>query len=195
MDVTQGLQSLLAVFIVAALTPVIAAALPGPKIPQVGFFLGGGVLLGPHGLGVANTGSVQLVADGGLGFLFLLAGYELDPALLRQRPGRLAMAGWVISVALSLGAVAGLTAAGFVRDYVPISLALTTTALGTLLPILHDNGMLGGSFGRHGFAAGAVGVLFPIVAIAGVLIRGSHSVALISLVSVGLLALALTAVP
>src|ERR1700759_1402744 len=156
MDVTQGLQSLLAVFIVAALTPVIAAALPGPKIPQVGFFLGGGVLLGPHGLGVADTGSVQLVADGGLGFLFLLAGYELDPALLKQRPGRLAIGGWVISVGRALvrgggpgAGGGGLEPAGSAPDSVPIALALPPPALGPLLPILHDNGMLRGDFGRY----------------------------------------------
>ena len=195
MDVTQGLQSLLAVFLVAAVTPLLAAALPGPRIPQVVFFLIGGVIIGPHALGVADTGSVQLVADAGLGFLFLLAGYELDPALLRQRPGRLAIGGWLTSVVLSLGAVAGLAATGFVHDYVPIALALTTTALGTLLPILHDNGMLAGDFGRYVFAAGAVGELFPIVAIAVFLTRGSHFAALVSLASVGLLALALAAVP
>jgi Kef-type K+ transport system membrane component KefB len=195
MDVTQGLQSLLAVFLVAAVAPLIAAALPGPRIPQVVLFLLGGIVIGPHALGVANTASVQLVADGGLGFLFLLAGYELDPALLRQRPGRLAIAGWVISVALSLAAVAGLQAAGFVRDYVPIALALTTTALGTLLPILHDNNMLGGAFGRYVFAAGAVGELFPIVAIALFLTQGDHFAALLSVAAVGLLAIALTSVP
>jgi Kef-type K+ transport system membrane component KefB len=194
-DATQGLQSLLAVFLVAALTPLIVAALPGPRIPQVVFFLIGGVIIGPHGLGVADTGSVQLVADAGLGFLFLLAGYELDPALLRQRPGRLAIAGWVMSVVLSLAAVAGLAAAGFVRDYVPIALALTTTALGTLLPILHDNNMLGGAFGRYVFAAGAVGELFPIVAIALFLTQGNHFAALGSVAAVGLLAIALTSVP
>jgi Kef-type K+ transport system membrane component KefB len=194
-DVTQGLQSLLAVFTVAAVTPLLAAALPGPRIPQVVLFLLGGIVIGPHALGVANTASVQLVADGGLGFLFLLAGYELDPALLRQRPGRLAIAGWVISVALSLAAVAGLQAAGFVRDYVPIALALTTTALGTLLPILHDNNMLGGAFGRYVFAAGAVGELFPIVAIALFLTQGDHFAALLSVAAVGLLAIALTSVP
>ena len=64
---------------VAALTPLLVAALPGPRIPQVVFFLIGGVIIGPHALGVADTGSVQLVANVGLGFLFLLAGYELEP--------------------------------------------------------------------------------------------------------------------
>jgi Kef-type K+ transport system membrane component KefB len=195
MGVTQGLQSLLAVFVVAGLTPLLVAALPGPRIPQVVFFLIGGVIIGPHALGVADTASVQLVANVGLGFLFLLAGYELEPALLRQRPGRLAIAGWLTSVALSLGAVAGLAASGFVYDYVPIALALTTTALGTLLPILHDNGMLGGDFGRYVFAAGAVGELFPIVAIAVFLSQGSHFAALLSVAAVGLLAVALGTVP
>jgi hypothetical protein len=45
-------------------------------------------------------------------------------------------------------AVAGLGSVGYVRDFVPAGLALTTTALGTLLPILHDNDMLSGKFGR-----------------------------------------------
>jgi Kef-type K+ transport system membrane component KefB len=194
-DLTHGLQSLLAVFIVAALAPVLVALLPGPKIPQVVFFLAGGVIIGPHVLGVADTDSVQLVANAGLGFLFLLAGYELDPTLLRRKAGHLAMAGWAISVLISVGVTAALAASGFVKDYIPIALALTTTALGTLLPILHDNGMLGGNFGRYVFAAGAVGELFPIIAIAVFLSQGSHFAALVSLVSVGLLALALAAVP
>ena len=46
------------------------------------------------------------------------------------------------------------------------AIALTTTALGTLLPILRDNDMLNGPFGRYVFAAGAVGELGPILAMA-----------------------------
>ena len=195
MNVLQGFNDLVAVSLVAALTPLLVALLPGPKIPQVVVFLLGGILIGPHVLGVAETDNIQLLSDVGLGFLFLLAGYELDPLLLRQRPGRLAITGWLMSVALSLGVVAVFDATGFVRDYIPIALALTTTALGTLLPILHDNGMLGGEFGRYVFAAGAVGELFPILAIAVFLTQGSHFAALVSLAAVGLLALALAAVP
>ena len=80
--------------------------------------------------------------------MFLLAGYELDPGLLRQQPGRLAIAGWLISAVLAVGVAAGLTAAGYIKDYVPVGLAPTTTALGTLLPILRDNDMLTGQFGQ-----------------------------------------------
>ncbi|MGC1757576.1 MAG: cation:proton antiporter [Trebonia sp.] len=195
MDLTKGLNDLVAVALVAALTPLVVALLPGPRIPQVVIFLLGGVLIGPHVLGLADTASIQLLANIGLGFLFLLAGYELDPRLLRQQPGRLAIGGWVMSAAIAVGVTAGLTAAGYIKDYVPVGLALTTTALGTLLPILRDNNMLGGEFGRHVFAAGAVGELFPILIIAVFLGQRGSFVALASVALVGALALTLTFVP
>jgi Kef-type K+ transport system membrane component KefB len=195
MDLTKGLDDLVAVALVAALAPLIVAMLPGPRIPQVVIFLLGGVLIGPHVLGLADTSSIQLLANIGLGFLFLLAGYELDPRLLRQQPGRLAIGGWLMSAAIAVGVTAGLTAAGYIKDYVPVGLALTTTALGTLLPILRDNNMLGGEFGRYVFAAGAVGELFPILIIAVFLGQRGSFVALASVALVGALALTLTFVP
>ena len=194
-DLNRGLEDLVAVALVAALAPMVVAVLPGPRIPQVVVFLFGGILIGPHVLGAAETSNIQLLANIGLGFLFLLAGYELDPALLRQRPGQLAILGWLISAVLAVGVAAGLTAAGYINDYVPVGLALTTTALGTLLPILRDNDMLGGRFGQDIFAAGAVGELFPIVIIAVFLTQRGHFVALASVAAVGVLALALSAVP
>ena len=195
MDLTKGLDDLVAVALVAALAPLVVAMLPGPRIPQVVIFLLGGVLIGPHVLGLADTSSIQLLANIGLGFLFLLAGYELDPRLLRQQPGRLAIGGWLMSAAIAVGVAAGLTAAGYIKDYVPVGLALTTTALGTLLPILRDNDMLGGEFGRYVFAAGAVGELFPILIIAVFLGQRGSFVALASVALVGALALTLTFVP
>jgi len=194
-DLNQGLEDLVVVALVAALAPLIVAALPGPRVPQVVIFLFGGILIGPHVLGLAEASSLTLLSNIGLGFLFLLAGYELEPALLREKPGRLAMTGWLISAVLALGVVAALGAAGYIRDYVPVGLALTTTALGTLLPILRDNDMLAGRFGRDVEAAGAVGELFPILIIAVFLTRRGHFVALASVAAVGLLALALAAAP
>ena len=195
MDLTQGLDDLVAVALVAALAPLVVAMLPGPRVPQVVIFLIGGVLIGPHVLGLAESSSIHLLANIGLGFLFLLAGYELEPHLLREQPGRLAIGGWLISAGIAVGVAAGLTAAGYIKDYVPVGLALTTTALGTLLPILRDNGMLGGQFGRYVFAAGAVGELFPILIIAVFLGQRGSFVALASVALVGALALGLTVVP
>ena len=195
MDLNRGLEDLVAVALVAALAPLVVAVLPGPRVPQVVIFLLGGVLIGPHVLGLAETSNIQLLANIGLGFLFLLAGYELDPLLLRQRPGRLAIGGWLISAVIAVGVAAGLAAAGYVKDYVPVALALTTTALGTLLPILRDNDMLAARFGRYVESAGAVGELFPILIIAVFLTQRGHFVALASVALVGVLALVLSAAP
>jgi Kef-type K+ transport system membrane component KefB len=195
MNLTTGLDDLVAVSLVAALAPLVVALLPGPRIPQVVVFLIGGVVIGPHVLGLAESSSIELLANIGLGFLFLLAGYELEPHLLREEPGRLAIGGWLISATIAVGVTGALTAAGYIKDYVPVGLALTTTALGTLLPILRDNDMLGGQFGRYVFAAGAVGELFPILIIAVFLGQRGSFVALASVALVGLLALVLTVVP
>lgn len=158
------LESLFVVMLVAALVPVVLRVLP-IAVPQVVLLLVGGALIGPEVLNWADRADITLLSNVGLGFLFLLAGYELPPLLLRQRPGRLALAGWAISVVIACAVVGVLEIAGYVEAFVPVSLALTTTALGTLLPILRDNDMLGGAFGRHVFASGAVGELGPVLAI------------------------------
>jgi len=195
MDLNQGLVDLVAVALVAALAPLVVAALPGPRIPQVVILLIGGVLIGPHVLGLAETSNIQLLANIGLGFLFLLAGYQLDPQLLRRRPGKLAILSWLISAMIAVGVTAGMGAVGYIKDYVPVGLALTTTALGTLLPILRDNYMLGGPFGQYVYAAGAVGELFPILIIAVFLTERGSFIALASVALVGALAVVLSAAP
>lgn len=191
MDLSTSVDTLLAIAFVAALTPLVLVALPGPRIPQVVLLIAGGVVIGPQVLGLGSPDSVQILADVGIGFVFLLAGYEVDVRLFAQDAGRRALLGWVISLALAVGAVALLEAEGFVRAFVPVALALTTTALGTLLPILRENDMLRGRLGRHLLAAGAVGELLPIIGIAIFLGVANRFVALASLLAVGLLAVVL----
>jgi Kef-type K+ transport system membrane component KefB len=195
MELARGLETLLIAAAVAAIAPVVVALLPGPRIPQVVVLLAGGVLIGPEVLGWADRPAIELLANVGLGFLFLLAGYELDLHLFRERPGRLAMVSWLVTAAVATALVGLLAAAGFVRAFVPVALGLTTTTLGTLLPILRDNHMLGGRFGRYLLAAGAVGELFPIFAIALFLGASNRFVALGSLAAVGVLAVVLSYAP
>jgi Kef-type K+ transport system membrane component KefB len=195
MELARALETLLAIAAVSAVAPLLVALLPGPRIPQVVVLLAGGVLIGPEVLGWAERPQIDLLANVGLGFLFLLAGYELDLHLFRERPGRLAIAAWLVTVALAAATVGALELAGLVRAFVPVALGLTTTALGTLLPILRDNDMLGGRFGRYLLAAGAVGELFPIVAVALFLGASNKFVALASLAAVGLLAVVLSFAP
>jgi len=46
-----------------------------------------------------------------------------------------------------------------------VTIALTTTSLGALIPILRDGGQLETPFGRMLLAAGTVGEVAPIVAV------------------------------
>ena len=190
----DSLASLLAVVTVAAITPILVAVVPG-HVPQVVVLILGGILIGPEALDLAEYADIELFANLGLGFLFLMAGYELDPALLRQREGTLALVAWVITAVIAMGTVGLLEWAGFVESFVPVSIALTTTALGTLLPILRDNGMLGGRFGRYIFASGAVGEMFPVIVIA--LFLGTYNtiVEVVGIAAVGGAAFLLSVLP
>ncbi|MEV0801083.1 cation:proton antiporter [Kribbella sp. NPDC050281] len=194
-DLGQGLTSLFVVVLVAAVTPIIVGLWRKARIPQVVVLILGGVVVGPEVLDWADPDSIELLANVGLGFLFLLAGYELELAVFKQRAGKLAIVGWLVTVALAGAVVGGFAALGVVDAFVPVALGLTTTALGTLLPILRDNNMLRGSFGSYVLAAGAVGEFLPVVAIA--IFLGSHGrfIGLISLVGMGVLALLLSLVP
>jgi Kef-type K+ transport system membrane component KefB len=177
------------------LAPVIVALLPGPRVPQIVLLIVGGIVIGPQGFGLSDPAALNLIANIGLGLVFLLAGYELDPTVFRERAGRLALTGWLITAVLAAGLVGVLAALGFVHAFVPVALGLTTTALGTLLPILREHNLLAGRLGRYILAAGAVGELLPILGIALFLGAQTQFVAILSLASVGVLALVLTFAP
>jgi Kef-type K+ transport system membrane component KefB len=194
-DLYQGLSSLFVVALVAALAPVVAGLLARLRVPQVVVLIVGGVIVGPQVLGWSDPEIIALFADVGLGFLFLLAGYELELHLFRERPGRLALVSWFTSAVLACAVVGLLAAAGLVHDFVPVALGLTTTALGTLLPILRDNDMLQGRFASYVMATGAVGEFLPVVAIAVFLGAYGKFLGLISLLVVGAVALLLTLAP
>jgi Kef-type K+ transport system membrane component KefB len=181
----QSLIDLLIVTVIAALAPIVAGLLSRLRVPQAVILIVGGILVGPQVLGWADPVGLELVSNVGLGFLFLLAGYELELRLFRERAGRLALTSWLVTLLVAIGVTAALAAVGFVRAFVPVAIGLTTTALGTLLPILRDNRMLGGRFGAFIMAAGAVGEFLPILAVAVFLSANGAFLGLLSLVVIG----------
>jgi Kef-type K+ transport system membrane component KefB len=194
-DLQQSLTDLLIVSLIAALTPILAGLLSRLRVPQVVILILGGILVGPQVLGWAEPEGIELISNVGLGFLFLLAGYELELALFRERAGRLALTSWLVTALAAVAVTGVLAAAGFVRAFVPIAIGLTTTALGTLLPILRDNRMLEGRFGAFIMASGAVGEFLPIVAIAIFLSTEGAFLGLLSLVVIAGVALLFTFIP
>lgn len=150
--------------LLALLAPLLARGLARwAVVPIVVFELLLGIIAGPSVLGwVQPSPFMATLAQLGLAMLFFVAGSEIDFASLRGRTGRNAVFGWVLSLLAGL-ALAWILMPGEVA--VIIGVALCSTALGTLLPILRDAGELRTPFGSSVAAIGAVGEFGPLVAI------------------------------
>ncbi|MGW1739441.1 cation:proton antiporter [Nocardia sp. NPDC001965] len=172
----SAIVSLFWIAAAAVAAPLVSRLVRG-MIPDVVVLLVLGIVLGPFATGVAGTaGGVQLLSELGLGMLFLLAGYELDTGLLRGRPGLTAWLTWLAGSALALLMVwLAAPAAGFTTA-VAVAIALSSTALGTLLPIVKQDGVLEQPLGRAVLAHGAVGELGPVLAMS-ILLTGQNLLA------------------
>ena len=159
--------TLVLIAIAAVLAPILSE-LTGPiAVPEIVIQIGLGIIIGPYVLDIAHVSTlVTGLSDLGLTFLIFLAGYELDLQRIRGRPLELAVAGWAISLVIGLAAAFALVSTGLARDTVVVGLALTTTALGTLVPMLRDAEVMEARFGSYISAIGTVGEFGPIVAVA-----------------------------
>src|SRR6516162_241368 len=167
------LHSLLLIFTIAAVAPLLCEWVPRVRLPLVVAEIGLGILVGPQALGWAATGpTIQVLANFGLAFLFFLAGFEIDFPAIRGRPILLAALGWLASLVVCLGVGFGLQGCGVVDSGLIVGAALATTALGTLMPILRDAKELPTRFGAYAVASGAMGEFGPILLIALVLSPG-----------------------
>ncbi len=155
----EALRTLVLIVSIATLSPFLSdIAKRWTRIPGVVIEIGLGIVIGPYVLGWAEVDLViDFLAELGLVFLIFLAGFEIDPKVVKGRPIKLAVIGWLIS----LGArhrdrhrPAPLDITAGIRF---VAIALTTTAIGTLLPILGDAGVLPTKLGANILASGSVG--------------------------------------
>jgi Kef-type K+ transport system membrane component KefB len=158
-------ESFFVIVLVSALAAVTAAVAPkrlAPPVVVLELFLG--ILVGPQVFSIASVDSfIEFFSNLGLGMLFYFAGYEIDFERIRGEPMRLAAWGWVLSVLIAHAVGAGLAATGVVLSALYVSSAIATTAIGTLIPILRDNGELKTGFGTYLLAAGGAGEFGPIL--------------------------------
>jgi Kef-type K+ transport system membrane component KefB len=167
-------ESIFWIALCAVLAPLLVGLLLRGKVPEVVLLLVLGVVIGPNVLDLAVTGEgVQMLRELGLGMLFLLAGYEVEVEELVGKGGRRALATWLVCLGVALAVIGLIGLSDHIHAEIAVAIALTSTALGTLLPILKDSGMLGTRFGRTLMNHGAYGELGPIVAMAVLLgVRG-----------------------
>lgn len=162
-----------AVLVIAVLAPIIAELVPRVRMPVVVLEILLGIIAGPHVLGWAHTTPmIDSLAHYGLAFLFFLAGFEIDLRKIQGRPITLAASGWLLSLGIGFAVGFILNRSGMVLSDVLVGVALTTTALGALLPALRDAGELDTPFGAYALAAGAMGEVGPIIVISVALTTG-----------------------
>jgi Kef-type K+ transport system membrane component KefB len=157
----------------AALAPWLAERMPFLRLPVIALELLLGILLGPHGLGIATvSASLPYLSKMGMATLFFLAGMEVDLRRLRGTPLRRGIASWLLSLLLAGGIAHAMFAAGWLSGWVIVAMALSTTALGVISPVLRDTGLADTPLGLCATACGFVGEIGPIL-IASVLFAAS----------------------
>ncbi|WP_411105584.1 cation:proton antiporter [Streptomyces sp. cmx-4-9] len=158
--------TLVLIMAAAVLAPLLAHAVARwAAVPLVIFEILLGIVLGPDVLGWAGSGEViDVLSNLGLAMLIFLAGYEIRFDQVRGDTLTRSLWAWAAALALGLG-VGILLGDGFDKG-VYLGTALTSTALGTILPVLRDAGDLESSFGSVMMAMGSVGEFGPIIAMA-----------------------------
>ncbi|MEU9003944.1 cation:proton antiporter [Streptomyces sp. NPDC048551] len=160
--------TLILIMAVAVLAPLLAYGVARwLPVPLVIFEILLGILVGPDVLGWAGSGEViDVLSELGLAMLIFLAGYEIKFAEVRGDTLRRSVWAWLAALALGLVLGTLLARGGGFDQGVYIGTALTSTALGTVLPVLRDAGDLGSRFGTVMMAVGSVGEFGPIIAMA-----------------------------
>jgi Kef-type K+ transport system membrane component KefB len=159
--VTIDFTGLLVVAVVAFAAPLLAGLVPRRLVPAVVLEVLLGVAVGPQGLGwVKPEGAVELLYYMGLGFLLFLAGQDIDPKHFADPMLRVTGSAYLISLAAAFPVALGLTAfagGSGSADLRLIALALTSSSLGILVPVIRDEGEITSDFGQLTVLAGTVG--------------------------------------
>jgi Kef-type K+ transport system membrane component KefB len=136
------------------------------RVPVVVWEMVFGIVLGPQLLGLVRADRLlDWLGSVGLAALFFMAGMELELQKIKGRPLSLAVRGWTISLLLGFLASALLHVLPCVHAPMMVAVAMTTTALGTLMLILRDSGRLDSKFGSLLLATGALGEFGPVIAV------------------------------
>jgi Kef-type K+ transport system membrane component KefB len=189
--------SLFVAALAAALAPLIARLIPNGLVPETVILLVAGAALGPYALGAIQLDeSITMISELGLAFLFLLAGYEINPRTLKSRQGKRGLVTWIATFGIAtLVILLSHTFSITHFDGIAVAIALTTTALGMLIPIMKERNLDGTETGEAMLAYGTWGEVCPIIAMALLLSSRSEWRTLLILLAFMVLCVVLAVIP
>ena len=156
--------NLLAVMAIAVAAPLCIGFFPRLRIPAVVLEIIGGVILGPSVLKWVHADvPVQILALFGLAFLLFLAGLEIDLHRLRGQVLKFALLGYLVTLVVGYGAGTFFSASGWVAQPLLLAIALSSTSLGLVVPVLKDSGQVQGQIGQSALAAASIADFGAIV--------------------------------
>src|SRR5262245_13921856 len=157
-------RSIVLVLLASALGALLSRIHSWIILPTVVLEIVLGILIGPDVLDIAKVNTyITVLSNFGLSMLFFFAGLEVIEKKVSGGLLRLGTVGWTLS--LGIGLVLGLVLqqAGLDAEWWLIGVALATTALGTLVPILSDAGLLPTPLGSAILGTGVAGEFWPII--------------------------------
>lgn len=159
-------QNLFVVCAAAATVPLLLGYAPRIRVPSVVLEIGAGVVLGPAVLGWVEVDlAVEVLSWLGLAFLLFLAGLEIDPAGLLGPRLRMALLGYLITLVLATLVAVLAAAVGWVSSPALLVVALSSTSLGLVVPILKDAERVGTPMGQALVVGSTVADVGSIVAL------------------------------
>ena len=192
MGTEEYLFNLFGIAVLAFAVPFALGFFPRLRVPAIVLEIVAGILVGPQVLGWLRVDDVaRFLALLGVAFLLFLAGAELDLGALRGKPLKLGVAGFVVSFVLAVAGALALHAAGISFTPLLVAVALCSTSVGIVVPVLRDTHNLHSDVGSLVVAGGAVAE-FASIALLGVLfaVPAESVVQELLVVAIGLVVLA-----
>ena len=166
---TDQFFSLTIIILVAAAAPIVAQIIPKQAVPETVILVAAGAVLGPNMLDLIHSSgeAITMLKELGCAFLFLLAGYEIDPKSITGKDGRHGLLTWAVTFLLAIGLTLPMPSIAIgLQGQLATALLFTTTALGTLMPILKDRSLSGTRIGDLVISYGTWGELATVLAVA-----------------------------
>lgn len=191
--VAPDLRSLALVLLASSLGALLSRLSRRIVLPTIVVEIVLGILIGPDVLDIAEVDAyLQFLSTIGLAFLFFFIGLEVVEQKVPRASVVRGTQGWFLSAAIGLAVGVFLQQLGLDTEWWVLGIALTTTSLGSLVPILGDAGVMPTPLGTAVLGTGVAGEFWPIVVISVFLTgsRGAVEEIVLLVVFLGIVALA-----